>query len=135
MTKMKKQDKGRYGIRGLLYSSLITFGIIIVISFIFSLIAASADNPIAKTDIFSLLSLIISGVVSSFICSKRFGMGKALLSSLFVILIMLLLGIVFSSGRLSGSAFMNYGCFFGTCAVGSYLGRKREKKHKIHKRR
>jgi hypothetical protein len=50
-------------------------------------------------------------------------------------LIMLLCGIIVSAGRLSGGAFMNYGCYLGTYALLSYIGMRAKDRRKRKMRR
>ncbi len=134
MLKISKKGKSGYGIRGLLLSALIGLLCVVVFAFVFSFIALSSENPILKTDIYALFALVLSGVFSSFVNSKRTSFQRAMLSSLLIALILLLFGIIFSSGKIGVGALMNYGCFILTSLVGAYLGRKKEKKHKRHKR-
>ncbi len=102
-----------------------------------SLLAAFAVNmtedPTANIGICSLLAMIISAAISGIftaIYKKDSTVGYASLVALCVAIIMLIIGIVVNKGRLSASAFMNYGCYIGVAGICAYLS-----KHKNGRRR
>ncbi len=136
MMKIKRHDtkSKSYGIKGLLFASLTAISMILILSLIFSILATSSENPGEKTDLYALFALVLAGIFSGFINSKVIGHGKTILSSAFTALVMLLSGIIVSGGMVAGGAFMNYASFIGTSIVGSYLGKRREKRmHKRHR--
>ncbi len=135
MLKFKMREKSGNGIGGLLISSLIALFSVAVFSFAFALITASAENPSERMGLYSLAALIASGIFSGVLTCRLYGTCRAMLSALLTVLVMMLIGIIISSGKLSGAAFMNYASFIGTFTVGAYLGRPRDKRHKRHKRR
>ena len=121
---------------------IICLGFSMVTMLIFAMIMAwisiSTDDPTGKIGIFSLVSLIAAAVASGIFASKinpTDGVGFSVIAGLGMTLIMLLCGIIASAGKLSGGAFMNYGCYFGTYALLSYLGMRAKDKRKRKMRR
>lgn len=104
-------------------------------SLIGAFIAINNDDPTGVLGIASLASMIFAAIVSG-VFAARFkagaGLGYYALSALTVVLIMLLINVIMSAGRVSGGAFMNYGCYMGSYLLASYLGRKKEgpRRHK-----
>ena len=125
---------------GVARSFLICFGfaafVLLILSMIMAAVASTSDDPTGKIGLLALLAMLISAAVSG-IFTARFnpegGIAFASLTSLLVVLIMLLCGVIVSSGRLSGGAFMNYGCYFGVYVLSAFLGKKRTRHHR-HKR-
>jgi len=128
-----KSQKGTYGIRGLLYSSIILTIIFFLVTVALTAILYRSEDPTAKAPVYSFVSLLTSGVVGGFVSSRIYGFKTALLGAVLVALLMLLLGIIISSGGIGIGAFMNYFCYIATSLVGAYLGRPREKKRKRHR--
>ena len=111
---------------------------ILILTMILAWISISTLDPTGKIGIFSLTSLIISAVISGLFASWQNptdGVGFSIVSGLGMTLIMLLCGIIASAGRLSGGAFMNYGCYLGTYALLSYIGMRAKDKRKRKMRR
>ncbi len=109
--------------------------IIILTSLIFSLIANSSSDPTKNLGIFSLATLLISAILGGFFTSKLGrgeSIGYSLLVALSVVLIMLISCIILGKGKISGSAFMNYGCYLGVYAMASLLGKRggRRRRHR-----
>ncbi len=135
MTRKASHSKNGYGIKELLLSLGISVLAITVSSLIMSLIAYNGENPIVKTDLYALFSLVIGGISFGLISGRIFGIGKTVLASLMLTLIMLIAGIIISGSMVTLGAFMNYGCFIATAFAGAYLSKKREKKgHRKHRR-
>ena len=123
MSELKKANEKNRSIRGLLISALFSVLVILSLSMIAALIcnAVKADSGLVR--LYSLGALVLSAFVSGFVNSKRVGVSYSLFSGLLVSLIMLMVGIIISSGKLSAGAFMNYGCFFLVSIAGAYLGK------------
>jgi hypothetical protein len=95
-------------------------------------------DPTGKIGIFTLIMLIVSSAVSGIFTSWQNPtekIGFSMTAALGITLVMLLIGIIISAGKLSGGAFMNYGCYFGTYALLSYLGMRAKDKRKRKMRR
>ena len=111
---------------------LICFAISVLLILLFSLISAvivgSLDDPTKSVGLFSLATMLLSAAVSGVVSSRIKGEGGlkfATLVALAVVLIMLLVNVIISNGKVSGGAFMNYGCYLGVAALSAFLGRKR----------
>ena len=118
---------------------LICFAISVLLILIFSLISAAVvgalDDPTESVGLFSLISMLVSAAMSGFINTRIKGEGGtkfSLLVGLSVVLIMLLINVIISEGRVSPGSFMNYGCYLGVCWLCAFLGRKRDR-HRKHR--
>lgn len=119
---------------------LICFGfsavVIIVCSFITSLIAGSAKDPTGMIGIYSLAAMLISAAAGGVFSGRMHGDGGtvyAALVALAVVLVMLLIAVIICGGRVSAGAFMNYGCYLGVSTLSAFLGKKRAT-HRVHRR-
>ena len=109
--------------------------VIILTSLVGALIASGLKDPTGSLGLISLGAMVVSAIVSG-LFSARFGDGslrRSALEALAVVLIMLLVGVIISAGRVSGGAFMNYGCYFGIYLLSAYLGRRKHG-HRRHRR-
>ena len=134
MSKKSSRSVGRCFIICLGFSTVT----ITVLTMILAWISISTDDPTGKIGIFSLISLILAATLSGLFASWQNptdGVGFSVISGLGMTLIMLLCGIIVSAGRLSGGAFMNYGCYLGTYALLSYIGMRAKDKRKRKMRR
>ena len=134
MHKRKRINSG-----GVAESFAICFGIstllIILFSVISAVIAYMLDDPTEHIGLFSLASMILAGVVGGISCARIKGDGGvrfAALVALAIVLLMLLINVILSEGRVSGAAFMNYGCYMGIYSLSAFLGKKTYK-HRKHK--
>ena len=111
---------------------LVCFAISVLIILLFSLISAvivgSLDDPTESVGIFSLATMLLSAALSGVMSARIKGEGGlkfATLVALAVVLIMLLINVIISAGKVSGGSFMNYGCYLGVASLSAFLGRKR----------
>ena len=113
---------------------LISGAITLIIILLTALIAAAVTNIYyvnsEQLETASLVSLVASAMISGFVNSRLRGFRVAFLSSVFVTLLLLLVGIILAKRGPEARALMNYLCFLLTSLAGIYLGRKREKKHR-----
>ena len=116
---------------------IVCFAISILLIVLFSLLSAlildGLKDPTKNIGMFSLGAMILSAMLSGVLCARikaESGLRFASLVGLAVVLLMLLINVIISSGRVSLSAFMNYGCYLGAYILSAYLGRKREGHHK-----
>lgn len=134
MQKQFEKQRGGFGLSRFFLSTLISLATLLIIAFIFSLIAVRRENSAATTAPYALISIVASGVISGFINSKRVGIKRAILSSVMCALLLMIIGILISKSAPGLSAFMNYLTFVLTSLVGSYLGRggskRRRRKHR-----
>ena len=112
---------------------IISLVVILALSFVMALVANSTSDPTANIGIYSLLVLVLSGGVCGFCMSRAKGEGgvlHALLVSLVVSIFMLIIALIAGGGKLSLGSFMNYGCYIAVAVLFSYLGKKRERRHR-----
>lgn len=124
---------------GVAQSFFICFAIsvflIILFSLISALIAGALDDPTKYLGVFSLGAMLLSAMVAGVSCTRIKGEGGvrfASLVALAVVLLMLLINVIICAGKVSGGAFMNYGCYLGTFILSAVLGKKREG-HRRHR--
>ena len=134
MSKGKRTDGG-----GILQKFLICLAISILVILLLSMLSAiilgTLDDPTSLVGLFSLGCMLISAALSGVVCSRLKGDGGlsfATLVALAMVLVMLLINVILCGGRVSGGAFMNYGCYMGVSALSAFLARKRVS-HKRHK--
>ena len=132
---MFKSNRSKTG-RGIGTSFLICLTssalLILTFSFIVSLIVGALNDPTRHIGIFSLIAMLISALCSGIICgliNKDGGTGFAALVSLATVLIMLLISLIISGGRVTGGAFMNYACYVGVAVISSLLGKRHSRRH------
>jgi len=107
--------------------------VLIIVSLLFSAVLSMTENPIGSIGLSSLAALLISGVLSGIIISRRMGEGgfpSSVVTSLIFTLIMLAAALIASGGKLSGGMLMNSGCYLGVAAVAAFLGRKRDRRRR-----
>ena len=110
--------------------------LMLVCSFIMSLIAAASSDPTGMIGIYSLIAMLLSAVGGGIFSVRMKGEGGtayAVLVALGLVLLMLLNAVISSGGKVGGSAFMNYGCYLGVSALSAFFGKKRAA-HRVHKR-
>ena len=132
MRKGKKINLGRTA-EGFLISLGISFLLIILFSLISALTLGMLDNPTRHIGTFALAAMILAAATGG-LCSTAIRGEKDIrhsaLISLATVLIMLLINVILSSGRVSGSAFMNYGCYYGVFLLSSLIKISRKTKRR-----
>lgn len=134
---MLKTKRGKDG--GIFRDFIFCFGFsaltIVVLPLVSAVIANALDDPTAFLGIFSLVTMILAAIASG-IFSVKFRrestVGYSALVALSVVLIMLLLNVILSGGKISPAAFMNYSCYIGANALGAMItkhagGRRRHR--------
>ena len=116
---------------------ILCFAISILLIVLFSLFSAlildGLKDPTKNIGVFSLSAMVLSAILSGVLCSRikgESGLRFASLVGLAVVLLMLLINVIISSGKVSLAAFMNYGCYLGAYILSAYLGRKRDGRHR-----
>lgn len=125
--------------RGIFGYFALCFGVSILIFILLSIICAaillSLDDPTAFIGVSSLvvliLSALISGIVSVFLWRDA-TIGRSALTATLCVLIMLLINVIISSGKISLGAIMNYVCYIGSYLLGALItkhlgGRRRHR--------
>lgn len=111
--------------------------IIVLTSLISAAILSGMKDPTKYLNLLSLISMLISALISGICCARIAKEGElrfASLVALAVVLIMLLINVIATSGRVSGGAFMNYGCYLGVYILAAAVG-KRRGHHTKHRKR
>ena len=113
----KRKANTKLGVAGVFLLCLMASAIsILIFSLLTSLIANSLNDPTKYIGIFSLIAMLLSSAAAGITCShiyKEGGMLIPSLTSLSMVLIMLLINVILSGGKVSAGAFMNYACYFG----------------------
>ena len=121
-------EGGGIGIKFLICFSISAL-LILILSLISAMIVAGLKDPTKSIGIFSLGAILLSAVISGVICTRVKGEGGlrfALLVALSVVLIMLLINVIICNGKVSGGAFINYGCYLSLSTLSAYIGKKGE---------
>ena len=134
MTDFKRIQGKSPIVKKLFISVAITAITVLALSFVCALISEKQGSSSAEIKIYSFAVLILASLLSGFVNSKRSSVKESILSSFLCTLIMLLVGIILSAGKTEAGAFMNYACFFLLSSAGAYLGKKRVKKARRHRR-
>jgi hypothetical protein len=103
---------------------------------IFALISSLTDDPGALTGIFSLLSLLLSGSVASFVIAKLIRDGGtliAIISSALTSLILTALGLIISGGAVHFGVFLNYAALIGISAIATLIAKKTNGKRRRYR--
>ena len=125
MFKINRSKRDGSAAGGFLFCFGISALLIPVFSLIATVIVGGLDDPTKHIGIFSLCALLLSALCSGIICGrvKQDGAVRfSALGALSVVLIMLLINLIISGGKISGGAFMNYGCYMGVLTMSSLLG-------------
>ena len=119
---------------GMARSFIICFCLSALNIILFSLVSAfflsKLNDPTTALGIFSLGTMILSAIVSGILCiriKEDGGLKFPALVSLAVVLIMLLINVIISQGKVSGGAFMNYACYLGSYVLAAFLGRRKKR--------
>ena len=132
MLNVKKYIKSDDGAVKFLICFGFSLAMILICSLIMALVANSSEDPTGKIGICSLVSMTISAIAGGIFSSRMRGDGGvlyALLVSLAIVLVMLLIAVITCSGKVSGSAFMNYGCYLGIFTISAILGKRHTNRH------
>ena len=114
---------------------LISALLIILLSLISAVILGALEDPTGNVGLFSLGAMLLSAIASGVCCVQikgEDGVRFSALVALAVVLVMLLINVILSQGRVSVGAFMNYGCYLGCFILAAYLG-KRKDRHRKHR--
>ena len=109
--------------------------LILLCAAISAMIINSLNDPTKNLGVFSLCSMLVSAAISGVFCSRAVKENEIRFScivALLVVLIMLLINVIVCSGKVSGGAFMNYGCYLGVAGLAAFFG-KRKSTHKKHR--
>ena len=126
---MLKTKRGNDG--GIFISFVICFVFsaltIVVLSLVSAIIVNGLDDPTAFLGIFSLGTMVLSAIGSGIFSIKfrrESTVGYSALVALSVVLVMLLINVILSGGKISVAAFMNYACYIGANALGAIIAKQ-----------
>lgn len=126
MNKIKGVRKNSVGKGMIIATALLPVGIYFVISLIFTAICYAGNDPTNAIDIFSLVALLLSGALSSFINARlgaKRGFPIAVIATAFSSALLLILGLVFSAGAIGFGLFMNIICYVMVCLLFGFFGK------------
>ena len=133
MFKVKRHKMTRAGGKIYLVGVSLSAVLLVLLSFIVAIIAASVKNPTSMIGILALFALTVSGAISGFVTSKikgEGGFGIAALAALTVTMLIMLLGIILCGGKLSGGTLMNCACYMGISSFSGFIAKNRPKKRR-----
>ncbi len=111
--KRHSAEQGSGSVKRILISSLICGAAIPLFSLIFSIFCYSSDDPLGKINLFSLISLLLSGAVAGFISARinrKYGSGSCLIPGIIVALVIFGVSLILSGGAFL-PCLMNSGCY------------------------
>ncbi len=121
------------GARALVFGIIFSVVLFLATSLIGAVILSRVENPTAHTGLCGMIALFVTAAASGFATSRYKGDGgmlPAVLSALFVSLIMLMIGLVRGNGGLPLLSVTNLGAFMLISTIFAALGRKRERKRR-----
>lgn len=132
LKKNQKKDNAAYRVA---VSFLIFLGMLAAICLVTSVAAYCTADPLSLVKPLSIAALMLSAATASAISTKKFGVAAALISSLVLTLIMLIVGVIASGGKINDGAMLNYLCYTATAALFSYLAARAPKRRSKRRRR
>ena len=127
-TKAKDEGVFRPFLTGLLVATIAFFGFMLLTT----LLLYFSSDPTYKSELWSFGAMLLSGAVAGFINAKKCGEGGVLvasLSSLLLVLIIFLVGVI-SSGLPSLPSVINYHLYTGISVVSAYFASRQPKKRR-----
>ena len=123
----------------LLGGIIISVATLLLVSLICAMITYLTSDPLSVLGTMTLVSILLSAAISGIIQTRMFGtegVKIATLTSLFIALVMMLIGLISNHGTLPTSGVMNYICYLLTAIFFSVVGRRHEgvRKHRGHRR-
>ena len=131
MRKIKSSAKSKSGIKQILCGALTVWAMFFILSFVFSVILFSGDDPTGSTALFSMIAFILSGGIGTLVNRKIFSRcdkNIPLISSLVCALAYAVISII-ASGKLSLGSLITALCFLGASALASITKKKKAKRH------
>lgn len=128
MSLKKKSNHGTF--YGMLLSLLVSLLMLAALSVTVSAISYSTKDPMSLVKPLSVIAIILSAALSSFISARKFGVGAASISALVFTLIMLTVGIISSGAEVKLGALINYLCYIATAMLFTYLASRKPKRRR-----
>ena len=123
----------RSNARALIFGIIFTVTVFFTTALVGAVILSRTENPTAHVGLCSMAVLFITAAVSGYATSRYKGEGGMLptmLSSLFAVLVMLMIGLIGGDGKLPLVSVINLVAFMLISALGAMLGRKKERKRR-----
>ena len=123
----------RSGARALIFGIILCVAVFFLAAFIGAVILSRTENPTGHVGVCGMAVLFTTAAVCGFATSRYKGEGgvmPAMLASLFFVLVLLMVGLIGSSGKLPLVNVINLIAFMIISALGALLGRKRERKRR-----
>ena len=117
----------------LVFGVVVSFAILFIASLILAGLIMTTSNPIGSIKTVSLAALLVSGVISGFVISKRKGEGgflASLLSALIFVGIIFAISLILTKGNVGGVVLMNGLCYLLVSAFSSLLAKNRGRRHR-----
>ena len=131
-----KGKNSNFSLKSAILATFIASGVFILVLAAACGIAYAGKNPTGAIGICSLAAIVVSGLIGGFSITKsktKLGMPYALISATAITVIYLAAALTVS-GKLSLMHLLNALCYFGSSAVGIFLGkRSKPKKRRRHK--
>lgn len=128
-----RSGKERSTLVSILIGAVTSLAVLAVVSLIVGAVVYMMDDPLGVIDIGSLVALLLSGVISSFIISRRTKEKKVLISMMSALLcsfLLLILGAIIGAGSIGWRIVLNYVCYMGVSFIGAWLGAKEGKRRR-----
>ena len=131
---MKKRIRGS-GISSPLLKTLLRVLFVLVTACILSLASAAIlsglENPYGSIDAAGLATMLITGALTGFICSRvSGGIAPSVITTLISLAIMLVVALVLGGGGICGKALMNMLCYLLVSLFFAYLGSRRSQRRR-----
>lgn len=132
-----KRTNGRAGSRSA--GTVLAFGVIfntalfLIINFLVSIILGKLENPTGNMGMVSMLTLYACALISGFSVAKFKGEGGALpssMSSLIFVLLLLVVGLIISRGKLPVITAVNYAVYMIISILGSLFAARKPKRRR-----
>lgn len=123
MKRRKNKTEGVSGLRALFLGALLSCIVYLSVSLIAGLLTCQAADPTSLTGPVSLASLMISGIISSLLITRLpegGGILTAVLSALLFVLVLLVIGLAMTGGKLPIRCPINYLCYLALCTLTAY---------------
>lgn len=131
--KNSRHTAHRTSARALFFGITVSTAVFFVCAFLSAIILSRLENPTAKLGMVSLIAFLTGGAVCAFSTAKYKGEGgfaPAMLSSLFLTLVLLLAGLIMTRGSLPLITIINLLCYLGVSALAAIIAVRRPSGHR-----
>ena len=119
---MKRYRKEKRGAGRAILNGIITAVIIFaLLSLIAAFILMKTSDPSGKTGITAMITLTLTAIISSVICTKRYSAGISIVTAAMIILILITVSLISSHGAVSARSLGSYGCYTLASLLSSFI--------------